>query len=92
MFSSKIKPDNFIINLNKPAYYAGETVTGTVTLKTSKDIKCRCVKFRICGEGFSFFWYKKGKDDWERATRRVTYFRETHTLWGRFFRTEEVPT
>ena len=96
---AKVKPDSFHINLPKPTYYAGETISGgTVTLETTKDIKCRCVKFRIVGEGFSFFWYtnpeKLGEKEGDRqevqVTHRVQYFRETHTLWGRFHRTEEI--
>ena len=85
-----VKPDGFHISLPKTTYYAGETVVGgTVALETTQDIKCRSVKFRIVGEGFCKFKYQRGGET-ETATHEITYFRETHTLWGRFFRTETI--
>ena len=81
--------DKFTIKLKKPAYFAGEVVHGTVKLETSKKIKCRSIKFRIVGEGFSFFWYRYNKED-HQAVNTQEYFRETHTLWGRFHRTEVI--
>ena len=46
----------FEVHLEKQHYFAGEVVRGCVRLKTSQPISCRCVKFRIAGEGFSFWW------------------------------------
>lgn len=75
----------FEVHLEKQHYFAGEVVRGCVRLKTSQPISCRCVKFRIAGEGFSFWWVMKRDEDGNAEYDRIScfqyYYKETHTLW-----------
>ena len=91
-----VQPDEFKVVLEKSHLFAGDIVRGMVYLRTSKPISCRSVKLRIVSDAFSFFWYSTGnggdnKDkEWHRGTNHKNYFHETHTLWGSFYRTEEL--
>jgi hypothetical protein len=76
----------FTITYDKPAYFAGEVMQATVTLVTTGPIQCRGVRANVRGEGFAVI----GLDAKDRKTHRSTYWKETHTLWGPFHRTEEI--
>jgi hypothetical protein len=81
--------DRFEIVTDKPCYFAGETLRANVHLRTRAPIKCRNVRADCRGEGHCSFVTGSGDN---REVRRHTssYWRETHTLWGPFHRTEEI--
>lgn len=75
----------FQINLNKSCYFAGEVMTGSVTLRTTAPIKCRSVQFEIKSRGYCKF--KQGD---EMRTHHVKYWKEERTLWGPYYRTDDL--
>ena len=83
------KIQQFTIAMDKPAYFAGEVMQAAVTLVTTEPIECRGIRADVRGEGSSRFITGSG-DNKETRTHKSTYWRETHTLWGPFHRTEEI--
>eukprot|EP00966_Prymnesium_polylepis_P069824 1623616-Prymnesium_polylepis.1 len=83
------KIQSFAVSFDKQAYFAGETLRARVTLKTTGPITCRGVRADIKGKGYCRFTSGSG-DNKETHTHAVDYWRETHTLWGPFHRTEEI--
>lgn len=80
---------SFSVELDKRHYFAGETVQGSVFLRTTAPIACRSVKFSIKGVGYSRFYTGSG-DKRERRDHKVHYWRDERTLWGRYHRTDEI--
>ena len=79
----------FTVSLNKPAFFAGEKLSGQVRLVTTAPIKCRSVQLRIYGKARAAFWTGAG-DSRELRDHNFFYWREQLTLWGPYYRTDEL--
>lgn len=79
----------FTVSLNKPAFFAGEKLSGQVRLVTTTPIKCRSVQLRIYGKARAAFYTGSG-DNRELRDHNFFYWREQMTLWGPYYRTDEL--
>lgn len=76
---------SIVLDRQSGVYYAGEVITGTVTLKASGEI-CRSVRISCAGKA-KVHWHT-GSGDNRRDYDGVKYFMDSHrTLFGDFYRT-----
>ncbi len=50
-----VKLDNYKIKLDKPIYFPGEVVTGTLNVTNSKEVNCRGIRVHLQGKGHTHF-------------------------------------
>ena len=76
---------NITLDRASGAYYAGEVITGTVTLRASGET-CRSVLISCVGKA-RVHWHT-GSGDNRRDYDGKKYFMESErTVWGNFYRT-----
>lgn len=78
---------HFDIELDRPSgvYYAGEVVTGTMTLQ-AKDQKCRSLLLSMIGQA-KVHWHTGGGDNRTDYDGKKIFLDSERTLLGNFYRT-----
>jgi len=79
------KISQYIIELEKYEYFPGETVKGSLKLRTIEDIQCRGIRIELKGEGRCRF---KSGDDYEDNS--MVYAKERITVWGNLYKTPVI--
>lgn len=70
-------------------FWAGETIEGFLSLKTSAPIKCRAIRLQLTGEGLCH-WHTGSGDDRKDYHGRRSYVSHRLSVWGNFYSTETL--
>jgi len=77
---------HFMLDRPSKVYYAGEVVTGTVTVTTKGDQKCRSLLLSMVGKA-RIHWHTGSGDNRRDYDGRKVYLQSQWTLVGNFYRT-----
>jgi len=89
-FRVRMSVQQFQIIPEKQTYWAGETVRGTLLLRTSGPISCRGVRLKLEGKGYCY-WREVHHNDGEREVKefrhRKLYVEHAFTVFGSVVKT-----